>query len=59
LETARNLLPHHVSSSASPTPRIEVIDVAQAKPLFHDVIPHIVRDAIEAEVISDPEGDSK
>ena len=55
-----NLLPHHVSSSASPTPRIEVIDVSQAKPLFHDVIPHIVRDAIEAEIVSEPsEGELK
>jgi hypothetical protein len=33
-----------------------VIDVSQAKPLFHDVIPHIVRDAIEAEII---EGEPK
>jgi len=60
LETARNLLPRHAPSSASPTPRIEVIDVAQAKPLFHDVIGHIVRDAIEAEIISEPsEGELK
>jgi hypothetical protein len=51
-EPVRNLLPH-ASSSASPTPQIEVIDVAQAKPLFHDVIPHIVRDAIEAEIVSE------
>jgi hypothetical protein len=50
--TRNNLLPHHASSSVS-TPRIEVIDVSQAKPLFHDVIPHIVRDAIEAEIISE------
>jgi hypothetical protein len=37
-------------------PQIQVIDAAQAKPLFHDVIPHIVQDAIEAEIIS--EGDT-
>jgi hypothetical protein len=34
-----------------------VIDVSQAKPLFHDILPHIVRDAIEAEIIS--EGETK
>ena len=56
-EPVRNILPH--ASSSTSTPRIEVIDVLQAKPLFHDVIPHIVRDAIEAEVISDPEGETK
>jgi hypothetical protein len=50
-EPVRNLLPHSPSSVSAP--RIEVIDVAQAKPLFHDVIPHIVRDAIEAEIVSE------
>lgn len=40
----------------STTPAIEVIDAAQAKPLFHDVVPHIIQDAIEAEIIS--EGDA-
>jgi len=50
-EPVRNLLPHAPSSASAP--RIEVIDVSQAKPLFHDVIPHIVRDAIEAEIVSE------
>jgi len=58
-EPIRNLLPH-APSTASPTPQIEVIDVAQAKPLFHDVIPHIVRDAIEADIVSEiSEGELK
>jgi hypothetical protein len=42
--------------STSTMPTIEVIDAAQAKPLFHDVVPHIIQDAIEAEIIS--EGDA-
>jgi len=56
LEPLRNNLPQIASStpalaSTSSAPQIQVIDVSQAKPLFHDVIPHIVRDAIEAEII--------
>jgi hypothetical protein len=43
--------PTSASTSTTSTPQIQVIDVAQAKPLFHDVIGHIVRDAIEAEII--------
>jgi len=44
----------------SSTPQIEIIDASQAKPLFHDVIPHIVQDAIETEIISEPlEGEIK
>jgi hypothetical protein len=50
-DPVRNLLPQAPSSASAP--QIEVIDVAQAKPLFHDVIPHIVRDAIEAEIVSE------
>jgi hypothetical protein len=53
LEPLRNSVPQIPSSVPTSTPasRIQVIDVSQAKPLFHDVIPHIVRDAIEAEII--------
>ena len=50
-DPVRNLLPQAPSSVSAP--QIEVIDIAQAKPLFHDVIPHIVRDAIEAEIVSE------
>jgi hypothetical protein len=50
-EPVRNLLPHAPSSASAP--RIELINVSQAKPLFYDVIPHIVRDAIEAEIVSE------
>jgi hypothetical protein len=57
-EPVRNLLSHAPSSASAP--QIEVIDVAQAKPLFHDVIGHIVRDAIEAEIVSEiSEGELK
>jgi hypothetical protein len=35
------------------TPQVQVIDAQQAKPLLHDVLPAVMRDAIEAEIISD------
>jgi hypothetical protein len=57
LEPLRNSLPQIPSSVSTSTPQIQVIDVSQAKPLFHDILPHIVRDAIEAEIIS--EGETK
>lgn len=38
-----------------PIPKIEVIDAAQAEPLFHDVVPIIFQDAIEAEIVSEGE----
>ena len=37
-------------------PKIEAIDANSARPLFKDVIPHIVQDSIDAEVISEEEG---
>jgi len=37
-------------------PKIEAIDSISARPLFKDVLPHIVQDAIDAEVISEEEG---
>jgi hypothetical protein len=36
-------------------PQIETIDSTSARPLFKDVIPHIVQDSIDAEVISEEE----
>jgi hypothetical protein len=36
-------------------PRVQVIDAQQAKPLLHDVLPAILRDAIDAEIISEEE----
>ena len=40
-------------------PQLQVLDTAQARPLFQDVIPHLVQDAIEAEVITkDMEGET-
>jgi len=48
-------IPASVPTTTS-APQIQVIDVSQAKPLFHDVLPRIVRDAIEAEII---EGETK
>jgi hypothetical protein len=61
-EPLRSSLPQIPSSvsTSTPAPRIQVIDVSQAKPLFHDVIPHIVRDAVEAEIVSEAlEGENK
>jgi hypothetical protein len=60
LEPLRSNLPQHTSSTSAPNfaPKIEVIDVSQAKPLFHDVIGHIVRDAIEAEIIEGEPNDT-
>jgi hypothetical protein len=37
-------------------PKIETIDPNSARPLFKDVIGHIVQDSIDAEVISEEEG---
>jgi hypothetical protein len=53
LEPLRNSAPQIPSSvpTSTPAPQIQVIDVSQAKPLFHDMVGHIVRDAIEAEII--------
>jgi hypothetical protein len=34
-------------------PKIESIDSISARPLFKDVIPHIVQDSIDAEIISE------
>lgn len=48
-------IPYNALSTTT-TPQVEIIDAAQAKPLFHDVVPHIIQDAIEAEIIA--EGDA-
>jgi hypothetical protein len=37
-------------------PKIETIDANSARPLFKDVIPHIVQDSIDAEIILQEEG---
>jgi hypothetical protein len=37
-------------------PKIETIDANSARPLFKDVIPYIVQDSIDAEIISQEEG---
>jgi hypothetical protein len=36
-------------------PKIETIDPTSARPLFKDVLPHIVQDSIDAEIISQEE----
>jgi len=36
-------------------PKIETIDATSARPLFKDVLPHIVQDSIDAEIISQEE----
>jgi len=37
-------------------PKIEAIDSISARPLFKDVLPYIVQDSIDAEIISEEEG---
>ena len=37
-------------------PKIETIDSISARPLYKDVIPHIVQDSIDAEIVSEEEG---
>lgn len=39
--------------SSGSAPQIQVIEAGNAQPLFHDVIPEIVQDAIEADVIQE------
>ena len=44
-------------SSTSSNPQLQVIDFQEARSLFLDVMPRIIEDAIEAEIIEDQEGD--
>ena len=46
-----------VLSSGSSNPQLQVIDTQEARSLFMDVMPHIIEDAIEAEIIEEQEGD--
>jgi hypothetical protein len=46
-------VPPALPASSSDTPQLQVIDPSQAKPLLHDVIPTMMRDAIDAEIISE------
>jgi len=50
-----HLLPSPSTTPEDQFPRIEVIQSAQAKPLLHDVLPAVMRDAIDAEIIADPQ----
>ncbi|RPJ16232.1 MAG: hypothetical protein EHM33_34065 [Chloroflexi bacterium] len=43
--------------SASINPELQVIDIQEARSLFMDVMPRIIEDAIEAEIIEEQEGD--
>jgi hypothetical protein len=52
---SRQLKPDSITREGS-IPKIETIDATSARPLFKDVIPHIVQDSIDAEVISEEEG---
>lgn len=40
-------------------PQVKVIEPALAKPLYHDIIPNLMRDAIDAEIISEEEPPTK
>ena len=44
-------------SSTSRYPGLQVIDIQGVRSLFMDVLPGIIEDAIEAEIIEDQEGD--
>jgi hypothetical protein len=48
-------LKNDLNTGGGPMPKIEAIDAGSARPLFKDVIPHIVQDSIDAEVISEEE----
>jgi hypothetical protein len=52
--TSRQLKDNLITGDGS-MPKIETIDASSARPLFKDVIPHIVQDSIDAEVISEEE----
>jgi len=50
-----NQLKDESTSGDDDMPQIETIDANSARPLFKDVIPHIVQDSIDAEIISQEE----
>jgi hypothetical protein len=49
------LLKDETLSGDDNMPKIETIDATSARPLFKDVLPHIVQDSIDAEIISQEE----
>lgn len=53
----RKQLKDETNSGDENMPKIEAIDANSARPLFKDVIPHIVQDSIDAEVISEEDGE--
>jgi hypothetical protein len=58
-DTARKAIASSTIFNASTPPQIQVLDSAQARPLFQDVIPHLLQDSIEADLIKDNnEGDA-
>jgi hypothetical protein len=60
-DPARKALARQIANSAlsagNGTPQLQVIDIQEARSLFMDVMPRIIEDAIEAEIIEDQEGD--
>ena len=55
-EVSRKILSAPSPFENGTPPKIQVLDPSQARPLFQDVIPHLLQDAIDADVIlNDPE----
>jgi len=52
-EAARKAIASSTIFNAGTPPQIQVLDSAQARPLFQDVIPHLLQDSIEADLIKD------
>jgi hypothetical protein len=52
-KAASRQLKDELKSGDGNMPKIETLDANSARPLFKDVIPHIVQDSIDAEVISE------
>ena len=53
---ARQIADSALSNNGS-NPELQVIDIQEARSLFMDVMPRIIEDAIEAEIIEDQEGE--
>jgi hypothetical protein len=51
--------PRALPTPTGDAPQVKVIEPALAKHLYHDIIPNLVRDAIDAEIISEEEPEKK
>ena len=51
--------PRALPTPSGEPPQVKVIEATLAQPLYHDIIPTLMRDAIDAEIISEEEPDKK